>query len=70
VLSAYMYVSLQVMLVFVKLIAVQLYVGGWPVEDKNEPIDTANMKVPCRFGVRIVLLYPPACRKRQLAGGV
>src|SRR6218665_645201 len=24
---------------------------------------------PCRFGVRIVLLYPPACRKRQLKGG-
>src|SRR6218665_271530 len=24
---------------------------------------------PCRFGVRIVLLYPPACRKRRLKGG-
>src|SRR6218665_3201424 len=25
---------------------------------------------PCRFGVRIVLLSPPACRKRRLKGGV
>src|SRR6218665_1781074 len=25
---------------------------------------------PCRFGVRIVLLYPPACRKRRVKGGV
>src|SRR6218665_205289 len=25
---------------------------------------------PCRFGVRIVLLKPPACRKRRLKGDV
>src|SRR6218665_995413 len=25
---------------------------------------------PCRFGVRIVLLSPPACRKRRLKGDV
>src|SRR6218665_689709 len=25
---------------------------------------------PCRFGVRIVLLQPPACSKRRLKGGV
>src|SRR6218665_3843698 len=25
---------------------------------------------PCRFGARIVLLHPPACRKRRLKGGV
>src|SRR6218665_3490545 len=25
---------------------------------------------PCGFGVRIVLLYSPACRKRRLKGGV
>ena len=25
---------------------------------------------PCRFGVRIVLLQPPACRKRRLKGWV
>src|SRR6218665_2924724 len=25
---------------------------------------------PCWFGVRIVPLYPPACRKRRLKGGV
>src|SRR6218665_1290556 len=25
---------------------------------------------PCGFGVRIVPLYPPACRKRRLKGGV
>src|SRR6218665_613355 len=24
---------------------------------------------PCGFGVRIVPLYPPACRKRRLKGG-
>src|SRR6218665_1060409 len=28
------------------------------------------MSSPCRFGVRIVLLQPPACRKRRLKGGV
>src|SRR6218665_2744713 len=27
-------------------------------------------KSPCGFGVRIVPLYPPACRKRRLKGGV
>ena len=25
--------------------------------------------LPCGFGVRIVPLYPPACRKRRLKGG-
>src|SRR6218665_1191846 len=25
---------------------------------------------PCWFGIRIVPLYPPACRKRRLKGGV
>src|SRR6218665_2896577 len=43
---------------------------------RNDPTETNYYycflpKVePCGFGVRIVLLYPPACHKRRLKGGV
>src|SRR6218665_3073322 len=34
-------------------------------------ISTCNIEaILCGFGVRIVPLYPPACRKRRLKGGV
>src|SRR6218665_1113591 len=29
-----------------------------------------NPFTPCRFGIRMALLYPPACRKRRLKKGV